>query len=100
MSNHDYDGCHDQACDLCAAYAAGKDKARWELGQPDAVLICPAYLANTRGALRLCISPQPAIRPSGTPIWKLASKASRCAIVVLASISGASTDKPSLTPGS
>ena len=39
-------------------------------------------------------------RPSGTPIWKLASKASRCAIVVLASISGASTDKPSLTPGS
>ena len=40
MSNHDYDGCHDQACDLCAAYAAGKDKARWELGQPDAVLIC------------------------------------------------------------
>ena len=40
MSNHDYDGCHDQACDLCAAYAAGKDKARGELGQPDAALIC------------------------------------------------------------
>ena len=39
MSNHDYDGCHDQACDLCAAYAAGKDKARGELGQPDAALI-------------------------------------------------------------
>ena len=34
MSNHDYDGCHDQACDLCAAYAAGKDKARGELGIP------------------------------------------------------------------
>ena len=34
MSSHNYDGCHDQACDLCAAYAAGKDKARWELGQP------------------------------------------------------------------
>ena len=37
MSNHDYDGCHDQACDLCDAYgdgyAAGKDKARWELRQ-------------------------------------------------------------------
>ena len=39
MSNHDYDGCHDQACDLCAACAAGKDKARGELGQPDAALI-------------------------------------------------------------
>ena len=23
MSNHDYDGCHDQACDLCAAYGDG-----------------------------------------------------------------------------
>ena len=27
MSNHDYDGCHDQACDLCDAHAAGKDSA-------------------------------------------------------------------------
>ena len=34
MSDHDYAECQDQACDLCAAYAAGKDKARWELGQP------------------------------------------------------------------
>ena len=34
MSSHDYTGCQDKACDLCAAYAAGKDKARWELGQP------------------------------------------------------------------
>lgn len=46
MSNHDYDGCHDQACDLCAAYAAGKDKARWELRQPDAVLICDCLLCK------------------------------------------------------
>ena len=34
MSNHDYDGCQDQACDLCAAYgdgySAGKDKALFE----------------------------------------------------------------------
>ena len=27
MSSHDYDECHDQACDLCAAYAAGMDSA-------------------------------------------------------------------------
>ena len=43
MSNHDYDGCHDQACDLCAAYAAGKDKARWELGL---FLICPGVCGH------------------------------------------------------
>ena len=37
MSSHDYAGCQDQDCALCDAYgdgyAAGKDKARWELGQ-------------------------------------------------------------------
>ena len=27
MSSHNYTGCQDQACDLCAAYAAGKDSA-------------------------------------------------------------------------
>ena len=27
MSSHDYAECQDQACDLCAAYAAGKDSA-------------------------------------------------------------------------
>ena len=100
MSNHDYYGCHDQACDLCAAYEAGKDKARWELGQPDAVLICSCLpCKHTRRVAVMHFTPtsNPA---EWDAIWKLASKASRCAIVVLASISGASTDKPSLTPGS
>ena len=36
MSNHDYDGCQDQACDLCAAYAAGKDWALFE----SAIAVC------------------------------------------------------------
>ena len=34
MSSHNYAGCQDSPCELCDAYAAGKDKARWELGQP------------------------------------------------------------------
>ena len=46
MSSHNYAGCQDSPCELCDAYAAGKDKARWELGQPDAVLICSCLLCK------------------------------------------------------
>ena len=69
MSNHDYDGCHDQACDLCAAYAAGKDKARWELGQPDAVLICSCLPCKhtRRVAVMHFVSPQTPLNSLITP---------------------------------
>ena len=30
MSNHDYTGCQDPACDLCTAHGAGKAKALFE----------------------------------------------------------------------
>ena len=76
MSSHDYTGCQDLACDLFAA-----------------ALICPClFCKHTRRVLVLHLTPT--INPSAwTPKCKLAGKAARCAIVVLASICGASKAK-------
>ena len=46
MSSHDYANCQDPACELCAAYAAGKDWASSHLAQSDAMLLCSCILCK------------------------------------------------------